>query len=66
MSGHEKHVRNEMKRLSRKLRAAAEEAASYEASSFEKRAQFLRDLSGLCRKGGWPGIRSRKRWSSKL
>lgn len=51
MSGHEKHVRNEMKKLARKLRAAAEEAASFEASSFEKHAQFLRDSSGLCRKG---------------
>jgi len=63
MSGHDKHVRNEMKKLSRKLRAAAEEAASYEASSFEKHAQFLRDLSGLCRKGllrlAWNSIEKR-------
>lgn len=51
MSGHEEHVRNEMKKLSRKLRAAADAAASYEPSSFQKHAQFLRDLSGLCRKG---------------
>ena len=40
-----------MKKLSRKLRAAADAAASYEPSSFQKHAQFLRDLSGLCRKG---------------
>ena len=63
MSGHEKHVRNEMKKLARKLRAAAEEAASFEASSFEKHAQFLRDLSGLCRKGllrlAWNSIEKR-------
>lgn len=51
MSGHDKHVRNELKRLARQLRAASDEAASYEPSSFEKRSQLLRDLSGLCRKG---------------
>ena len=51
MSGHEKHVRAELKNVARKLRAAAEEALSWEGSSFKKYAQFLRDISGLCRKG---------------
>ena len=40
-----------MKKLARKLRAAADEALSWEGSSFDQYAQFLRDISGLCRKG---------------
>ena len=63
MSGHDKHLRNEMKKLSRKLRAAADEAAGHEASSFEKHAQFLRDISGLCRRGllrlAWNSVEKR-------
>ena len=51
MSGHEKHMRDEMRKLARKLRAAAEESLSYEGTSFKQYAQFLRDVSGLCRKG---------------
>lgn len=52
-----------MKKLARKLRASADEAAGYEASSFEKHAQFLRDISGLCRRGllrlAWNSVEKR-------
>ena len=51
MSGHEKKIRFEMMKLSRKLRAAAEEALSYEPTALQKHANLMRDLSGLCRKG---------------
>ena len=44
-------MRNELKKLARQLKGAAEEALGYEGSSFEKHSKYLRDLSGLCRRG---------------
>ena len=51
MSGHEKRVRSELKKVARQLRSASEDALSHEGSSFEKHSRYLRDLSGLCRRG---------------
>lgn len=48
---HERDVHDIMRQISRDLRAASDESLNYEGTSFQRRAQVLRDMSGLCRKG---------------
>ena len=48
---HDRDTHDIMRQISRDLRAASDEALDFEGTSFQRRAQVLRDLSGLCRKG---------------
>ena len=48
---HVRDIQDDMKHISRQLRTASEASLGFEPTSFERRAQILRDLSGLCRRG---------------
>ena len=48
---HDRDTHDIMRQISRDLRAASDESLNHEPTSFQRRAQVLRDLSGLCRKG---------------